>query len=225
MTFLKLLLVLTALGILSGCAAKQKILGEPWDPPEPVTPVYEPPTSGSIYQSGADTRLFEDLKAGRVGDILTVRLIEQTSASNNSSTQTSKSTEATMGNPTVFGQVLTNKGQPLFQGSLDGESSFDGSGSTSQSNSLAGDITVTIVQRLPNGNLRIRGEKWMNLNQGREFIRVAGIIRAHDINPDNTIASTRIADAQISYSSRGVMAAANKMGPIARFFNSILHPY
>ncbi len=225
MKLLKTFVILLVVVVLPGCAAKQKILGEPWEPPEQVVPVYEPPTSGSIYQAGADTRLFEDLKAGRVGDILTVRLVEQTSASNNSSTQTSKSTEATMGNPTVFGQVLTNKGQPLFQGSLDGESSFDGSGSTSQSNSLAGDITVTIVQRLPNGNLRIRGEKWMNLNQGREFIRVAGIIRAHDINPDNTVASTRIADAQISYSSRGVMAAANKMGPIARFFNSILHPY
>ncbi|MEM6512663.1 MAG: flagellar basal body L-ring protein FlgH [Pseudomonadota bacterium] len=225
MNALKLLITLLAIGAVSGCAAKQKILGEPWEPPEQITPVYEPPTSGAIYQANADTRLFEDLKAGRVGDILTVRLIENTSASNASSTQTAKSTEATLGNPTVFGQVLTKQGQPLFQGSLDGESSFDGSGSTSQSNSLAGDITVTIVQRLPNGNLRIRGEKWMNLNQGREFIRVAGIIRAADINTDNTIASTRIADAQISYSSRGVMAAANRMGPIARFFNSILHPY
>jgi flagellar L-ring protein precursor FlgH len=108
---------------------------------------------------------------------------------------------------------------------LSGDSSFDGIGSSSQSNSLLGDITVTVVQRLPNGNLRIRGEKWVTLNQGREFIRLSGIIRPDDIEPDNSLESYRIADAQITYSSKGVLAAANRMGPISRFFNSIFHPY
>ena len=115
---------------------------------------------------------------------------------------------------------------PLFEGSLDGESSFDGEGSSSQSNSLIGDITVTVIERLPNGNLVIRGEKWLHLNQGQpEFIRLSGIIRPFDIEPDNSLLSTRIADARISYSSKGVLAAANKMGLISRFFNSVLHPY
>ena len=73
--------------------------------------------------------------------------------------------------------------------------------------------------------MRIRGEKWLTLNQGREFIRLSGIIRPYDINPDNSLFSNRIADAQISYSSKGVLAAANRMGLISRFFNSVFHPY
>jgi len=113
----------------------------------------------------------------------------------------------------------------LFQGSLSGSSTFDGKGASSQSNSLAGDITVTVVQRLPNGNLVISGEKWVTLNQGQEFIRLSGIIRPEDIYPDNSLLSNRIANAQITYSSKGVLAAANKMGLISRFFNSVFHPY
>lgn len=225
MTLARRLIFLLLISLLGACVSRPEILGETYDPPYPTAPAYEPPTSGSIYRAGTDIRLFEDQKAGRIGDIITVRLVEQTNASKNSATSTSKTTEASLGNPTTFGQVLTKDGQPLFEGSLDGETTFDGSGSSSQSNSLVGDITVTVVDRLPNGNLRIRGEKWLTLNQGREFIRLSGIVRPVDINPDNTLFSTRIADAQISYSSKGVLANANKMGLIARFFNSMLHPY
>lgn len=219
-----LLLAVTVVLMSAGCSS-MKVFEESYEPPLPAEPVYSPPTSGSIYNNGTDVRLFEDRKAGRVGDILTVRLEEQTNASKNSATSTAKTTEATLGNPTAFGRPLTKDGTPLFQGSLDGETSFDGSGSSSQSNSLVGDITVTVVQRLPNGNLRIRGEKWVTLNQGREFIRLSGIIRPDDIEPDNSLQSYRIADAQITYSSKGVLAAANRMGLISRFFNSVFHPY
>ncbi len=170
-------------------------------------------------------RLFEDRKAGRVGDILTVRLQERTNASKNSATSTSKATDVELANPVVSGTNITTNGIPLFQGTLSGDSTFDGSGSSSQSNSLLGDITVTVVERLPNGNLRIRGEKWVNLNQGREFIRLSGIIRPDDIEPDNSLYSYRIADARITYSSKGVLADANRMGFISRFFNSVFHPY
>lgn len=220
----RLILATATIVLVSGCASVD-MFEESYDPPWPEDPVMEPPTSGSIYNDGSDIRLFEDRKATRVGDILTVRLKEQTNASKNSQTSTSKATEASLANPTVFGRALTHDGTPLFEGSLSGDSSFDGAGSSSQSNSLLGDITVTVVQRLPNGNLRIRGEKWVTLNQGREFIRLSGIIRPDDIEPDNSLQSFRIADAQITYSSKGVLAAANRMGPIARFFNSVFHPY
>lgn len=198
---------------------------ESYAPPEPSPMAGAPATSGSIYRSGADVRLFEDLKAGRVGDILTVRLVERTSASKNSATSVSKATEVTLENPTVFGEVLSKDTQPLFESSLNGDSSFDGTGASSQSNSLDGSITVTVVERYANGNLRIRGEKWVTLNQGKEFIRLSGIIRPYDIEPDNSVPSDKVANAEITYSSKGVMAAANRMGLIARFFNSIFHPY
>ncbi len=219
------LILTAAIALLGAGCASVDVYKESYEPPWPYEPDYTPPTAGSIYNAGVDVRLFEDRKATRVGDILTVRLKEQTNASKNSQTSTSKTTEASLGNPTVFGRALSHDGTPLFEGSLSGDTSFDGVGSSSQSNSLLGNITVTVVQRLPNGNLRIRGEKWVTLNQGREFIRLSGIIRPDDIEPDNSLQSFRIADAQITYSSKGVLAAANRMGLISRFFNSIFHPY
>jgi len=217
-------IAIIAYGMLSACSTIE-LKHDDYSSAPPVPQVYEAPSNGSIYRSGTDVRLFEDLKANRVGDILTVRLVEQTNASKNSQTSTSKATETTLANPTVFGRAITHSGKALFDGDLSGDNSFDGAGSSSQSNSLVGDITVTVVDRLPNGNLVIRGEKWVTLNQGREFIRLSGIIRPNDIEPDNSLISTRIADAQITYSSKGVLAAANRMGLISRFFNSVFHPY
>ena len=219
-----LLFLVVTNAMLTGCITIHKA-EESYAPPRPAEPAHDAPTSGAIYNSGAEVRLFEDRKATRVGDILTVRLQESTNASKNSQTSTSKESEATLTNPTVFGRPVTLGGNALFDGALSGESSFDGAGSSSQSNSLAGNITVTVVERLANGNLRIRGEKWVTLNQGREFIRLSGIIRPDDIEPDNSLFSHRIADAEITYSSKGVLAAANRMGLISRFFNSVFHPY
>ncbi len=219
-----LVLVVATLGFASGCITIRKV-DDSYEPPHPAAPVYGTPTAGAIYNDGADVRLFEDRKAGRVGDILTVRLQERTNASKNSATSTSKATDVELANPVVSGTSITTNGIPLFQGTLSGDSTFDGAGSSSQSNSLLGDITVTVVDRLPNGNLVIRGEKWVTLNQGREFIRLSGIIRPDDIEPDNSLYSYRIADAQITYSSKGVLADANRMGFISRFFNSVFHPY
>lgn len=223
-TIARIIVLATIMLAASGCALRDTEEHAMYSPPA-VQPVYTPPADGTIFRSGAEVRLFEDLKAGRVGDILTVRLVERTNASKNSQTQTAKTTSATLANPEVFGRPVTKSGIPLFSGSLDGQTSFDGQGTSSQSNSLDGDITVTVIDRLPNGNLVIQGEKWLTINQGKEFIRVSGVIRPNDIETDNSVLSTRIANAQIAYSAKGALAAANKMGLISRFFNSILHPY
>ncbi len=216
--------ILALISLLAACASTPR--EEPaFEPSPPVVPAAMPAAAGTIYRADADVRLFEDLRAARVGDILTVQLIEETSASKSANTSTSKSTEATLANPNIFGRPVTRNGIPLLGGTLEGDTTFDGAGASNQSNSLEGDITVTVVERYPNGNLRIRGEKWVTLNQGREFIRLAGIVRPFDVGPDNTVASTRIADAQITYSSRGALAAANRMGLFARFFNSLWSGY
>ncbi len=212
------------LSLFGGCSTAPEIDNN-IEPTVPVHPVMVPAAGGAIYQEDAGMRLFEDLKATRVGDILTVRLIEQTVASKSSNTSTSKSTDVALTNPTIFGQPVTRNGISIFAGSLSGEHSFDGAGASNQSNSLLGNITVTVVERYPNGNLRIVGEKWVTLNQGREFIRLSGIIRPFDIQPDNSVLSEKIADAQITYSSKGVMAAANRMGLFSRFFQSIFSGY
>lgn len=213
--------LLAACLVSAGCASQSEV-DSVFSPPPTAQTYFIPPTDGAIYRAGTEVRLFEDLKAGRVGDILTVRLVERTDASKNSQTQTSRSANASLANPEVFGRPITRHGVPLLGGSLDGETSFDGSGASSQSNSLSGDITVTVIDRLPNGNLIIQGEKWVTINQGREFIRVTGVIRTSDIETDNSVLSTRIANAQIDYSAKGALADANRMGLLSRFFNSIL---
>lgn len=205
----------------AGCTSSMPFVAD-YEPPLPLANDAAPPMSGAIYREHSGVLLFEDLKAGRRGDILTVRLQEQTVASKSANTSTAKSSSATLTNPTFLGRAVTREGDALLGGSLSGQTSFDGEGSSNQSNRLEGDITVTVIERYANGNLRIRGEKWVTLNQGREFIRLSGIIRPFDIEPDNSVSSTKIADAHITYSSKGALAAANRMGLFARFFNSLL---
>jgi flagellar L-ring protein precursor FlgH len=182
-------------------------------------------TPGAIFQSGREVAWLEDLKAHRVGDILTIRLQEATQASKTSSTKTKKDTSVANAAPTIFGRGVTSNGTPLLANAIDGAQQFQGDGSSSQSNSLDGSITVTVVERLANGNLVVQGEKWLTLNQGDEFIRITGIVRPYDIATDNTVTSDKIANARISYSGRGTLASANRAGWIARFFNSPWMPF
>ena len=102
---------------------------------------------------------------------------------------------------------------------------FSGDGASSLSNSLSGSITVFVAEVMPNGNLVIRGEKKLTLNQGDEYIRVTGIVRPMDVTPDNTIASTKVANAEIFYSGDGSINDANRMGWLARFFNGSMWPF
>ncbi|MGL6822929.1 flagellar basal body L-ring protein FlgH, partial [Xanthomonas hortorum pv. gardneri] len=93
------------------------------------------------------------------------------------------------------------------------------------SNRMQGSVTVTVMQRLPNGNLVIQGQKNLRLTQGDELVQVQGIVRAADISPDNTVPSSKVADARIAYGGRGAIAQSNAMGWLSRFFNSRLSPY
>jgi len=82
-----------------------------------------------------------------------------------------------------------------------------------------------VAQRLSNGNLLVRGEKWLTINQGQELVRISGLVRAQDIEQDNSVDSTRVADARIAYTGHGTLADANTQGWLARFFNSKWMPY
>jgi len=178
------------------------------------------PEDGAIYHEARGFSLFDDLKAHNVGDILTVVLVEQTDASKSSSTSTSKETSVANTNPTLFGRPLTYGGTPMLQGALDGSSDFAGSGESTQSNRLAGSVSVTVVHRFPNGNLMVRGKKLLTLNQGDEYVAVSGIVRPQDIDTNNAVRSDRIAESKIRYSGKGPLNDANRMGFLARFFNS-----
>ncbi|MEJ2394544.1 MAG: flagellar basal body L-ring protein FlgH [Candidatus Thiodiazotropha sp.] len=233
LTLLPLLMIL--LGLLSGCQSTGPKRDAAYAPMRPIAPPPMPTGNGAIYQSGYEMIWFEDIVARRVGDMLTVTLVESTQANKSATTATAKSTEMNMANPTIFGStpqfntpgvlpLASNKNNTLDFG-LSSSGDFSGDGSSTQSNALTGNITVTVVEVLPNRNLYVRGEKRIGINQGYEYVRLAGIVRPQDITPQNTVESTRIADPTISYVGEGALADANSMGWLTRFFNSVLSPF
>jgi len=212
--------------LLGGCASMQKPVPDPdFAPVNPPAPTPAEENNGAIYQSQTSRALFEDHRAHRAGDLLTIVLEEQTQASKSASTSTSKDQETDLGNITMFGQAAKVGSSGDLSAGFSGSRDFDGEGESSQSNQLSGNITVTVAEVLSNGNLVIRGEKLLTLNQGDEYLRIRGIVRQVDVEPDNTIPSTKIANAQITYGGRGVLAESNEMGWLARFFNTKWWPF
>jgi flagellar L-ring protein precursor FlgH len=188
-------------------------------PPTPAVQYTPNPTaSGTIYQASHSLVLFEDVKARRVGDTVTIRLAESTQASKSASTAAKKDSTIDTGTPILLGSGVTLNGEPLLNNKWNSAQDFAGEGSSSQSNSLNGNITVTVAEVFPNGNLFIRGEKWLTLNQGQEFVQISGIVRPVDIGPDNSIPSFKVADARITYSGSGALADSNRPGILTRFF-------
>ncbi len=189
----------------------------------PVMPVKPPAaeSEGAIYHVNTNRFLFEDIKARRIGDTITVVLEESTNASKSASTSAKKDTDFTTPSPTVFGKTVTKDGREVLVMDVDSGYEFSGEGDSSQSNSLTGSITVTVVDIHPNGNLVVRGEKLLTLNQGSEVIRISGIVRPIDVTPQNTVLSTKIAAAEITYSGNGLVAESNRAGWFTRFFSAI----
>ncbi len=225
-TILIRLAAATALLALGACASVPQARNDAaWAPTLPNEAYAEvAPADGAIYHVNQNMELFPDARAHRAGDILTIVLVENTQASKKASTKTTKNSNATIGAPTIAGVGATLNGKPFSFG-FGGERAFNGDGESSQSNSLQGEITVTVAQRLGNGNLLVRGEKWLTINQGQELVRISGIVRPQDIATDNTVSSTRVANANISYTGRGSLADANEKGWLARVFNSKWMPY
>ncbi|MCU7851667.1 MAG: flagellar basal body L-ring protein FlgH [Candidatus Thiodiazotropha sp. (ex Monitilora ramsayi)] len=230
-----ILLALVATVVLSGCQSTGPKRDAEYAPMRPVMPPPAPSGNGSIYQAGYEMIWFEDIVARRVGDLLTVTLVENTQANKSASTTTAKTGEVSVTNPTLFGSTpqfnvpgiipLVSNTDNNLAFDLSSSNDFSGDGSASQSNALSGNITVTVVEVLPNRNLYVRGEKRIGINQGYEYVRLAGIVRPQDITPQNTVQSTRIADPTISYVGEGALADANSQGWLTRFFNSALFPF
>lgn len=191
--------------------------------------------NGAIYQAGYTLALFEDVKARRIGDTLTIKLVEKTDASKSASSTLEKETTSTIENPTILGTTprfnlpgalpLASTTDNTLETNLSSTHEFSGEGDNTQKNSLTGDITVTVTDVLPNGNLVVRGEKRLNLNQGNEYVKISGIVRPVDIATDNSVISTKVADATIVYNGDGQTAAANKLAWLGRFFISAIFPF
>ncbi len=202
----------------SGCSV---IVGEQPGSYAAAAPVIASPVraeSGAIWNTSRSLTLFDDLKARQVGDTLTIRLAERTQASKSASTDASRESNIELPSPTLLGGTVTRNGDDILNNDVESLQEFTGEGTSSQSNRLDGSITVTVAEVLPNGNLYVRGEKWLTLNQGEEYVQVAGIVRPSDISADNSVPSFKVADARITYSGNGVVGDANKPGLLARLF-------
>ena len=223
---IKLVYCLVAVAVLSGCVANEKkVSTNNFVATPPVQEVHEQASEGSIYRGQASSFIFEDMKARRVGDILTIVLSEKTNAKKKATTSTKKDNSVDLGSPTVFGAPITHSGRNILGASIGTSQEFTGEGDSEQSNALNGTISVTVASVYPNGNLFVQGQKRMFLNQGDEFIKISGIVRPLDIGVNNTIPSTLLADARIVYSGEGAVSDSNKMGWLARFFNSEYWPF
>jgi len=219
-SFLLRALPAMALGLLAACAAHpDRIQKQAFNFPEPPTP----PSDGAIFHTGYDGGLFENSTARNIGDVVTVVLEEATTAQKSSQTDTSKTTKDSLAAPTILGLPVSIHGTALLSGSVNNANSF--AGDSKQSDSLAGDISVTVIKRLANGNLVIQGEKEIDLNQGSEYVKLEGVIRPIDIASDNTIPSTAVADARIAYGQHGALNDANAPGLLSRFFNLSWLPF
>ncbi|WP_020209449.1 flagellar basal body L-ring protein FlgH [Gilvimarinus chinensis] len=212
--------------LISACATGPRPTpGDPYYAPTVSSQAKEPTsTNGSLYQPTQGMSLFTDTKARNVGDIITIMLSERTVSSKSSGVNVSKESSTSLPAGTIFGMTPTLNGSP-FDTNINQDRDFAGDAGADQSNSLTGSIAVTVADVLPNGNLIVRGEKWMTLNRGDEFIRISGILRPEDISPQNTVSSTRLANAQISYSGTGELANSQNMGWLSKFFNSGYWPF
>ncbi|MGO3453305.1 MAG: flagellar basal body L-ring protein FlgH [Marinomonadaceae bacterium] len=171
--------------------------------------------TGGIYKASMGDVFFADQKASKVGDVLMINLNENTTSTKANTAAISKTASASIPDPKVLGQTLNMDTDVPAQ-----TTNFTGNASADQNNSLAGTITVTVYKVYPNGLLAVRGEKWLKLNQGNEYLRFTGIVRRQDISPDNTVESARVADARITYSGTGEVASGSEQGWVSQLLNS-----
>jgi flagellar L-ring protein precursor FlgH len=227
---MKVLIVLVIAGLLlAGCDSAPKRDPEyAAVPPAEIPPV--PQGNGSIYQAGFERSWFENVRARRIGDILLVNLVEDTEASHTNDGSVDKDSTTNIIAPTLFGQGISfnnpfSSNPYNFGQSLQSNTTFAGDGENTQNNEFNGSISVTVTDVLSNGYLKVRGEKRIGMTGGNEYIRVSGTVRPEDIDVNNTVESTRIADATLVYVGDGQVADASKMGWLARFFISAVFPF
>jgi flagellar L-ring protein FlgH len=219
-------LILTTLGCvgLGACTAvpleKDVFPNDPNFAPVSASALLPPPAAtGSLYQARYTSGLYTDQQARRVGDLITVIFDEQYQSSKSAQTKSDKSSTNSMSAGSILGSAPGFKNLNL---GVDTSASrnFNGKGEADRSNSLSGQISVSVSEVLPNGILKIRGEKWLTLSEGDEYIRIVGLIRPQDISPDNTVASSKVADARISFGGRGNLNNNTKPGWLDRVLSS-----
>jgi flagellar L-ring protein FlgH len=210
--------LLFLVNLLGGCATNKVKIVEPTTvrPKAQVLPLV---ASGSIYQTTNFRPLFEDRRARYIGDTLTIVINEKTSASNQTSNSNSRSASANMGTPSI----------PLLGGLLNrasvnasADSKAADQDAANHDNLFTGNITVTVLEVLANGNLQVSGEKQVGVNGEMDTVRFSGVVNPATIELGNSVSSLQVADARIETVSRSNVDGARVAGFLGRFFMSFI---
>ncbi|PHV11238.1 flagellar basal body L-ring protein FlgH [Chitinimonas sp. BJB300] len=215
------ILLCGSLMLLTACAnhLPPTIVSQPtsW---HPATVQTAAAANGSIFQAGSARMLLEDPTARRAGDIVTIRIQEQVTASTTSASKADRSAENKIElgtNSNFFDKLLGGLGLDIKA-----SSKHDGSGTANSRNSFTGDISAQVVDVLANGNLVIAGEKQVNIRGEVSYLRISGIVSPADITTGNVVLSTKVAEARIEEVGSGTVATATNAGWLQRFFFSVL---
>jgi flagellar L-ring protein precursor FlgH len=201
------------------CAApRHEVMSDGPTTARPQVPAPDSAPTGGIYQAAAYRPLFEDRKPRYVGDILTIQINEKLNASQTANSNTERKAEFELGLPGIKG-VLGKDIKPVDAGAS-ATNTFDGKGATSSSNLFTGTITVTVIEVLPNGNLRVAGEKRIGVRRNSEVLKFSGVVNPAQIQPGNVVSSTQVADARLDYRGGGYIEEAQIKGWLSRFFDS-----
>ena len=185
--------------------------------------------NGSIYNVASYRPMFEDHRPRFIGDIVTINITENTSATKANGSSASKEgsvsfeTDAKLGNniPVVGGLVSKLPFAKLGSASASSDNSYTDDAAANARNVFSGSITATVIDVLPNGYLMVSGEKQVALDKGTEFIRFSGIVNPDTITQGNNVASTKVADARIEYRTNSKIDGAAVASIFARFFLSV----
>jgi len=201
--------------VMSGCVVQQaEVMSPSFD--QQLKPPVQTYSNGSIWQASS-VALTEDGKARRIGDIVTIIVVETASASKQAATATGRSSEISAGIPNMLGleesKIIASNFADLSKLiNASTSSKFDGSGSTSRKETLSATISAKVIDVLSNGNLKVEGRRNVKVNNEDQIVTVKGTIRQRDITAENTINSIFVADAQISYSGEGIISDRQKPG-------------
>jgi flagellar L-ring protein precursor FlgH len=179
-----------------------------------------PSGNGAIYQAANSRPLFEDRRARYVGDTITVKITESTTASTKSNNKLDKSNVATASVSGLTG--LPGKGLLGLDLNAKSANAFSGKGEAANNNIFTGNMTVTVIDVMPNGNLLISGEKQLAIGSEQEFVRISGVVNPSFVDAFNVVESSKIADARIEYKSSGQVSDGQIMGWLARFFLNVM---
>ncbi len=209
-----------ALLALGGCASPRdqiRVGSVTTARPQPVDVAGAAPT-GSLFRSNGNLLLFEDHKPRAIGDLLTIQLNETLNASQSATSNTEKKTNATANIPGFSGVLgMSLKGLNTTAAT---DNAFNGTGATSSSGLFTGTITVTVLEVLANGNLKVAGEKQIGIRENSEVLRFSGVVDPLLIQSGNVISSTQVSDARLDYRGGGNIEQAQVQGWLGRFFNS-----